>query len=634
MKLFKYLLLGVVSLSLIGCNDSDSDSQTVLPIIPPAAEVISLNVSPAVSDIVVGEKLQYNAVLVNNTTNNAVDVTAKTTWRSTNSSVATIDANGLATAVAAGTASIIGTFDGRDSALAIIKVTDLSSNPSLTLTSIDVEVASQPTTSGQFVVGTSVQLRAVGNLSDGSKRDLTTAVTWAAVTPSTVAVDQAGLATALAAGAATVTATYSQNLPAPVVGTIFGTAVAATIQQLIVEGANEAPLGVTIPLQALATYNNNAPPVSVTTQATWSSSNPSVATVDSQGVVSSVAAGDTVITATFSGLSTQHPVRYRAAEVVALIIVDENNSPITGTTQKIYLVDDVSYPDDPEGLSPNAFYAMAYAEYSDGSIVYVNQDAVWTSSNQNAAYINYLQGSFVFGRDLATGVVITAIFGGKSASYNVDVLAPAGAPTLNSIDLRLGDNGATLNGTTIDVEVGAKQWVTAYGNYSDGSVQNINSKVFYSSTDPRVAAVFDSQDSNIRGISVGTADISAEWQGKKATVTANVVPSTAPVLQSIEIQKGYCEAGDCPVIDTSGSSNLKLKPGQTQYITAWGIYSGSSTRVYINTQVLWSSADNSIASMPLNQSSSNVTGVLPGSTTVSARLNGITGSANVDVALQ
>ena len=631
MKLFKYLLIGLATLGLVACNDSGSDSQVTIPPAPPIGEIISLNVFPAVSDVVIGEVLQYKAVLVNDTTKTAVDVTAKTIWRSTNTSVATIDANGLATALAAGTASIIGTFDGRDSDLAVLKVTDLT-NPALTLNSIDVIPVGTPATSPQeFVVGTSVQLMAVGNLSDGSTRDLTTAVTWNSETPSTVAAAQTGIATALAAGVATVSATYSQNLPTPVKGSISGTVIAATIQQLIVDGPNEAPLGVTIPLQALATYNNNAPPVSVTTQATWSSSNPAVATVDAKGVVSGVAVGDATITATFDGLSTTHSIRYRAVEVVSLIILDENNSPITGTTQKIYLVDSVSFPDDPAGLSPNAYYAMAYAEYSDGSIVYVNQDAIWTSSNQNAAYINYVKGSFVFGRDVASGVAITAYFGGKSASFNVDVLPQAGAPTLQSIELKEGENGNVLNGTTINIEVGAKQWVTAYGKYSDDTVQNINAKVFYSSTDPRVAAVFDSQDSNIRGISVGTADISAEWQGKKATVTANVVPSTAPVLQSIQIQKDYSPDGSGEILDTSGNNNLNLRPGQTQYITAWGIYSNSPTPVYINTQVLWSSADIAIAIMPLDQSSSNVTGGIPGSTTVSARTNGIAGSANVVV---
>ena len=188
----------------------------------------------------------------------------------------------------------------------------------------------------------------------------------------------------------------------PVVGTISGTAFAATIRRLIVEGTNEAPLGVTIPLKALATYDNNAQPVPVTTQATWSSSNPAVATVDSLGVVSGVATGDAVITATFSGLSTQHSVRYRAAELVSLEIVNgaKGKTPINGTTVPIYLVDDVSYPSDPEGLSPNAYYPVVYAKYSDGTRTYVN-DQAFVSSNQDAAYVNWTKGSFVFGRDLA-----------------------------------------------------------------------------------------------------------------------------------------------------------------------------------------------------------------------------------------
>jgi hypothetical protein len=120
---------------------------------------------------------------------------------------------------------------------------------------------------------------------------------------------------------------------------------------------------------------------------------------------------------------------------------------------------------------------MVWAEYSDGSVVYVNQDAFWWSSNQEAAYVNFLKGSFVFGRNLASGVEITASYGGKSASFKVDVLPPAGAPTLTGIELQLTD-GTVVSGGSINLAVGAKRWVTAYGNYSDGSKRDTNAKVF------------------------------------------------------------------------------------------------------------------------------------------------------------
>jgi uncharacterized protein YjdB len=629
MKLTKYLwpALAMV-LSLVGCNDSSNDSttSTAPPTLPSS---VSLYVSPAVSNTVVGQKLQYNATLTGELGVVHVDVTSKATWESTNPAVATVDrATGVVTAVAAGKTTIVATYLGTVSNAATLTVNDIVSG-SVKLTGIDVS-AVDPPAAQDLVPNVSVQLRAVGNLSDGSKVDMTSAVLWSAVTPATIAVDGSGLATAIAVGAATVSATYSVG-PTPVVGTISGTVVAAAIQSLIVDGANEAPLGVKIPLAARAVYANNSE-FDVTKQATWTSDNPAVATVDAEGIVSGVAEGEAIITATFGGLSTTLPVRYRAAELVSLKITDvgDQNAPsINGTTKQIYLVDNVSYPDDPGGLSPNAYYPMVWAEYSDGSVVYVNQDAFWWSSNQEAAYVNFLKGSFVFGRNLASGVEITASYGGKSASFKVDVLPPAG-PTLTGIELQLTD-GTVVSGGSINLAVGAKRWVTAYGNYSDGSKRDINAKVFYSSDTPRVAVVLDFLDSNIRGISPGTALITAEWQGKTATVTAIVGPAGSSVLERIEIQDGYCQDGGCPVIDTSGTKDLNIRVGEVRYITAWGIYSDSTARVYINNKVFWTSANPLVASMPLLQTSSNVTGRSAGNTTVSARLDAITGSATVNV---
>jgi hypothetical protein len=75
----------------------------------------------------------------------------------------------------------------------------------------------------------------------------------------------------------------------------------ATVSLVVVEGI--APLvGATIPFTATATLSTGATQ-GVTTQAAWSSSNLSVATVTSAGVVAGVAAGEADIVATYQGAS-------------------------------------------------------------------------------------------------------------------------------------------------------------------------------------------------------------------------------------------------------------------------------------------------------------------------------------------
>jgi hypothetical protein len=83
----------------------------------------------------------------------------------------------------------------------------------------------------------------------------------------------------------------SSALPAPT----------ATVSLITVEGTAPA-VGSTVPFTATATLSSGATQV-VTTQAVWSSSNQSVATVTSAGVVAGVAAGEADVVATYQGAS-------------------------------------------------------------------------------------------------------------------------------------------------------------------------------------------------------------------------------------------------------------------------------------------------------------------------------------------
>jgi trimeric autotransporter adhesin len=71
--------------------------------------------------------------------------------------------------------------------------------------------------------------------------------------------------------------------------------------------ASLGPTGSTTQFTASAYYarSSHAPEIKdVTTQATWTSSNPAVATVDSSGLATAVAVGTTTITASFKGFTS------------------------------------------------------------------------------------------------------------------------------------------------------------------------------------------------------------------------------------------------------------------------------------------------------------------------------------------
>ena len=486
-----------------------------------------------------------------------------------------------------------------------------------------------------LIQGTHTQAKAIGIYSDGSQKDITTEVTWSE-NGSKIDVDNTGLIFAHTPGAADVLATLSD-----VVAKVSGTVVAATLESVQVFGNNVSPLGRTIQLEAIATFDVGIS-ADVTNDAVWTSTDPAVTVIN--GEVNSSTKGASDITATFEDANTPpvsitsavHVVDFIDAEIDHLEILKNGSSACTGEAingikQTLELVDKVSYPTDPDGLSPNAFYPLVCAVYTDGIKVYVNQDAIWWSDDQQVAQVNSLKGSFVFGTDIGTDVTISAKYAGLEASFPVDVVAKSGK-TLDSIFITNSWNGGVNPITALTIEVEDETPLVAYGNYtySDGStgVEYINANVSWQSADLSTVWIWDVMNSYIRGIQVSGSPVAvtATWQGKSASV--NVTVNLTSAYNSIEIQKSYVTDGQGEVLNAANP--LVISQGQVQYITAWGV-KADDVRVYINTEVAWSSDDNSIASMDFAQRDSDVTGVAAGDTNVTAVGGGYTGTAPVVV---
>lgn len=129
--------------------------------------------------------------------NSVRDVSAKVSWSSSTTSIATIDNTGLATGVALGTTTITGT-DGN------VKATTSLTVSNQTLSSITISPGSAQMTAGQ-----SQQFTATATFSDNSTRDITTSATWSSSNPSVVTVSSTGLATVTASAFSGSTATVS-----------------------------------------------------------------------------------------------------------------------------------------------------------------------------------------------------------------------------------------------------------------------------------------------------------------------------------------------------------------------------------------------------------------------------------------
>lgn len=161
--------------------------------------------------------------------------------------------------------------------------------PPKTLTSISVTPGTP-----SVAAGLTEQFKATGGYSDGSSSDLTSSVTWSSATDSVATINASGLATSKVQGSATITATSGTVSGATTLTVTAATLVSVTVTPVTVQ------LGATTQMQATGTYTDQSTQ-DLTGTATWSASNGYVANVSATGLVTSVGAGSTPVTAAVNG---------------------------------------------------------------------------------------------------------------------------------------------------------------------------------------------------------------------------------------------------------------------------------------------------------------------------------------------
>jgi uncharacterized protein YjdB len=168
-----------------------------------------------------------------------------------------------------------------------------------TLSSITVTPSTATLQTGS--TGNTQQYAAFGTYNDGSSGN--PAVTWTSSDPSIATITAGGLATSVATGTATITATSTQN--PTITGTSQLTVTVGCIQSITLNPASTVTLSVSVAgrniTQIAAQANTCNGAVPITSTATWTSSNPSVAMVNG-GTVTAVAAGSTSITASVGNI--------------------------------------------------------------------------------------------------------------------------------------------------------------------------------------------------------------------------------------------------------------------------------------------------------------------------------------------
>ena len=213
------------------------------------------------------------------TPDNATDKSV--TWESSAPSVATVDTSGKVIAVAPGTATITATAADGSGEKATCSVTVNAA------AIVPVESVSLDKTSLELTEGGTARLTATILPQNTTNKN----VTWTSSDPSVAAVDQSGTVTAKKAGTATITATADGKS-----ATCTVTVTAATVP---VTGVTLNKTSTSLYVGDTETLTPTITPDNATNKdVTWTSSDSTVATVDQNGLVTALARGTAVITAT------------------------------------------------------------------------------------------------------------------------------------------------------------------------------------------------------------------------------------------------------------------------------------------------------------------------------------------------
>ncbi|WP_410211476.1 Ig-like domain-containing protein [Aquirhabdus sp.] len=547
-KSLSYYLILFLGLILSACGGGGDDSSPP----PPVTVLNNILITSAQPSMAAGLTQQLSVAGIYS------DGTSQTipnpTWSSSNTSVASVDSAGLVKSLSPGSVKISASFNG------------LKSSTDLTVTGAILQSIHVESTTSSIAAGLTQQFSATGIYSDGSTQAITNPI-WNSSNPNIATVNSTGLVKSLTAGSVNITATFNGFT-----GSSPLTITSAILKSItVIPTAPSVAAGLTQQFSAAGIYSDGtSQPIA---SPTWSSSNPSIATVNTAGLVKSLTAGSVNITASFGGVTGSSTLTVTAATLKAITVTPTASSIAAGLTQQL----------------------TATGTYSDGTSQIIS-NPVWSSSGPSVATVS----STGLVKTLNPGTInLTASFNGVSGSTTLKV-TNAIVQSLSIVPL------------TSSMAVGLTQQFTATAHYSDGTLQVIptpsltNPTMTWSSSNNTVATL--SNATLARDIFValapGVTTITATYNGFTSSTTLTV---TTAALTSITIQPAA----------SSGTVG-------TQQFTATGTYTDGTTQAIPNP--IWSSSNTAnltVSSTGLAQS------ITAGQTNISATFNGVIGNTTV-----
>lgn len=596
---------------------------------PAGNGVGSVVVAPSTATVAVGSNLTLSAEVL--TPGGEVVNDTRVSWASADESIAEVSQSGIVTGRKVGTVLVAASSRGKD-AFARITV-----NPT-PVASVRLSASSRA-----MRVGETFQL--VAETLDGGGAVLPNRpVAWTTSDATVASVTASGAVTALAPGAAIITAA-SEGRSA--VATI-------TVSQVPVVSVAVTPATATLVVgqttQLAAQLKDEAGSVLSGRVVTWSTNRSTVATVSSEGLVTAVGSGTATITATSEGRSATASISVAPRPVSAIIVSPESVTLFAGQTVQLsaLVTDDrgqvltgkqvtfasnnngvasVSSQGVVTGVGPGTATITATSEGATGTAIITiapdpvasvevtpatatviigqtvqltaiarningqpltSRPVIWTTSSPALASVSVT--GVVTGMQPGIAVIIASIEG-KQASATITVRAVPVATV-------------TITPTSASTIVG--QSVTFSAVTRDGAGNTLTGRVVgWSSSNNAVATVNSS--GVVTGVGTGTATITASSEGVSGT--ASITVTGAPVATV-----------------TVAPTTATVVAGQTTTLTA--TLKDANGNTLTGRTITWSSGTPSVAVV---SATGVVTGVAAGTATITATSEGKSGSATITV---
>ncbi len=441
-------------------------AECIVTVVPPVVDVTGITLTNTELLMVEGDTAELLAIV------RPDDATDKSvTWSTDDPAIATVDDKGIVTAIKQGVTVITATSaNGMKATCKVTVIPRVIAVASITLNRTEIEI----------IKGDTFDLIATILPDDATDKT----VTWKSSDRSIVTVSEEGVVTGVGLGTATVYASSSNGLTAECIvtvvpGVIEVTGISLTNTELLMIEGNTADLIAIV-----------RPDDATDKTVTWSTSDPAIATVDDNGIVTAIKQGNAIITAASSnGIQAVCYVTVVPA-IVAVTEITVSHNELTLIEGDFFTLTATIKPDD-------ATDKTVTWKSSDRAVAIVSEDGVVTAVSVGTAVI-YASSS----NGLTDECVVTVI------QREIPVTSISVQPT--SLNLAEGE--------------------TAILTASVGPENATDKTVIWTSANPEIAQVIDGV---VTGIKAGTTTITVtSHNGKTASCTVKVYerPSTPKQL--------------------------------------------------------------------------------------------------------